>query len=142
MGQDLADVVAAGAEGGKEGIAEGAVQRAARPAAIGFHVADLGLDGAAAAEVRDQPWRQAATGAADHHAGQGAPLLLREVAGIADPAFAKIVVLTPDAEACEELILLFLPALYAAWFRIKPTADALHEPSMKEPESQAAMAAE
>lgn len=27
------------------------------------------------------------------------------------------------------LILLFLPALYAAWFRIKPTADDVHEPS-------------
>jgi hypothetical protein len=24
------------------------------------------------------------------------------------------------------LILLFLPALYAAWFRIKPTADCVH----------------
>jgi hypothetical protein len=27
------------------------------------------------------------------------------------------------------LILLFLPALYAAWFRIKPIADDVHEPS-------------
>jgi hypothetical protein len=27
------------------------------------------------------------------------------------------------------LILLFLPALYAAWFRIKPAADDVHEPS-------------
>ena len=27
------------------------------------------------------------------------------------------------------LILLFLPALYAAWFRIKPTADDAHAPS-------------
>jgi hypothetical protein len=27
------------------------------------------------------------------------------------------------------LILLFLPALYAAWFRIKPTADDVHESS-------------
>jgi hypothetical protein len=36
------------------------------------------------------------------------------------------------------LILLFLPALYAAWFRIKPTADEIHE----EPELRAAMAAE
>jgi hypothetical protein len=26
------------------------------------------------------------------------------------------------------LILLFLPALYAAWFRIKPTADHVNEP--------------
>ena len=36
------------------------------------------------------------------------------------------------------LILLFLPALYAAWIRIKPTADEIHE----EPELRAAMAAE
>jgi multidrug efflux pump subunit AcrB len=27
------------------------------------------------------------------------------------------------------LILLFLPALYAAWFRIKPNAEDVHEPS-------------
>ena len=27
------------------------------------------------------------------------------------------------------LILLFLPALYAAWFRIKPAADEVHAPS-------------
>jgi hypothetical protein len=27
------------------------------------------------------------------------------------------------------LILLFLPALYAAWFRIKPTAEAIHTPT-------------
>jgi hypothetical protein len=27
------------------------------------------------------------------------------------------------------LILLFLPALYAAWFRIKPTADDVHSPA-------------
>ena len=32
------------------------------------------------------------------------------------------------------LILLFLPALYAAWFRIKPTADDVHEASTEEPE--------
>src|SRR5438552_5436828 len=40
------------------------------------------------------------------------------------------------------LILLFLPALYAAWFRIKPTADEIHEDSTEEPELRAAMAAE
>ena len=40
------------------------------------------------------------------------------------------------------LILLFLPALYAAWFRIKPTADEIHEVSTEEPELRAAMAAE
>jgi Cu/Ag efflux pump CusA len=40
------------------------------------------------------------------------------------------------------LILLFLPALYAAWFRIKPTADEIHGVSTEEPELRAAMAAE
>jgi multidrug efflux pump subunit AcrB len=35
------------------------------------------------------------------------------------------------------LILLFLPALYAAWFRIKPAADEIHEDSAEEPELQA-----
>jgi hypothetical protein len=34
------------------------------------------------------------------------------------------------------LILLFLPALYAAWFRIKPTADDVHEPSDSTGESE------
>src|SRR5207237_7724236 len=40
------------------------------------------------------------------------------------------------------LTLIFLPALYAAWFRIKPTADEIHEHSTNEPELRAAMAAE
>ena len=40
------------------------------------------------------------------------------------------------------LILLFLPALYAAWFRIKPAADEVHEDSAKEPELLTALAAE
>jgi multidrug efflux pump subunit AcrB len=40
------------------------------------------------------------------------------------------------------LILLFLPALYAAWFRVKLTADDVHEISTEEPELRAAMAAE
>ncbi|ASY73353.1 multidrug transporter [Sinorhizobium fredii USDA 205] len=39
------------------------------------------------------------------------------------------------------MILLFLPALYAAWFRIKPTADETHEPT-EELELRIAMAAE
>lgn len=59
MGQDLADVVAAGAEHGEEGIADGAFQGASGEAAVGFHVADLGFDGAAAAEPR-HPLRNAA----------------------------------------------------------------------------------
>jgi Cu/Ag efflux pump CusA len=43
------------------------------------------------------------------------------------------------------LILLFLPALYAAWFRIKPTADEIHEEpsdSTDELEMTTAIAAE
>jgi multidrug efflux pump subunit AcrB len=40
------------------------------------------------------------------------------------------------------LILLFLPALYAAWFRIKPTADQVHQNSTEEPELRPALAAE
>ncbi|TIX97546.1 MAG: efflux RND transporter permease subunit, partial [Mesorhizobium sp.] len=43
------------------------------------------------------------------------------------------------------LILLFLPALYTAWFRIKPTADENHEaaPTQEpEPQLRLAMAAE
>ena len=40
------------------------------------------------------------------------------------------------------LILVFLPALYVTWFRIKPTAEGAHENSMEEPELRPAMAAE
>jgi multidrug efflux pump subunit AcrB len=41
------------------------------------------------------------------------------------------------------MILLFLPALYATWFRIKPTTNESHQSSPKEVEPQAAaMAAE
>jgi multidrug efflux pump subunit AcrB len=40
------------------------------------------------------------------------------------------------------LILLFLPALYAAWFRIKPTADQVHQNSTEEPALRPALAAE
>jgi multidrug efflux pump subunit AcrB len=40
------------------------------------------------------------------------------------------------------LILLFLPALYVAWFRIKPAAVEIHEASTEELELRAAMAAE
>ena len=40
------------------------------------------------------------------------------------------------------LILLFLPALYVAWFRIKPAPDELREHSANEPELRTAIAAE
>jgi hypothetical protein len=39
------------------------------------------------------------------------------------------------------LILLFLPALYTAWFRIKPTADEIYEDLREQPELRTAMAA-
>ncbi len=48
--QDLADVVAAAAENGKNGVAERAFERAKGEATVGLHVSDLGLDGAAALE--------------------------------------------------------------------------------------------
>jgi multidrug efflux pump subunit AcrB len=40
------------------------------------------------------------------------------------------------------LILLFLPALYAAWFRIKPTTDEVLDEPTEEPELRMALAAE
>ncbi|KYH02126.1 efflux RND transporter permease subunit [Bradyrhizobium sp. DOA1] len=40
------------------------------------------------------------------------------------------------------LILLFLPALYATWFRVKPTADDMHEASHEKLELRSALAAE
>ena len=67
VGEDLADVVSAAAEDGEEGIAEAALERAAIETSVGFHVADLGLDGAAALEEPGQPRRQTAPGSADEH---------------------------------------------------------------------------
>jgi len=40
------------------------------------------------------------------------------------------------------MILLFLPALYATWFRIKPTEGEVHQPEQNTPELQRVMAAE
>lgn len=50
VGEDPADVVAAAAKHGEEGVAEIAFQKAAREPVIGFHVADLGLDADASSE--------------------------------------------------------------------------------------------
>ena len=69
VGQDLADVMAAGAEHGEDGIAKRAFQWTSGQAAIGFHVTDLSLDGASATQVGDQFWRQAAAHSADQDAG-------------------------------------------------------------------------
>lgn len=70
MGLDLADVVVAAAEYGEKGIANGAFERVAGQTAVGFHMADLGLDGAAT-EISVQLWRQATMCAADQPAGSG-----------------------------------------------------------------------
>ena len=60
VGEGLADVVPAAAEDGEDGVAEQALEAAAGEAALGLHVADLGLDGAAALEEPGQPRRDAA----------------------------------------------------------------------------------
>ena len=60
VGQDLANVVAAGVQDGEDRVADGAFQGASGQATIGLHVADLCLDGTAAAQVCDEFWRQAA----------------------------------------------------------------------------------
>ena len=51
MGKDEADVVAAAAQDRVEGIAERALERASCEAAVGLHVTDHRLDGAAPPEV-------------------------------------------------------------------------------------------
>ena len=69
VGEDLSDVVAAAAQHRKEGVAGSAFQGAPREAAVGFHVADFGLDSASAAEISDKLGRQSAPGSADQHTG-------------------------------------------------------------------------
>ena len=64
MGDDLADVVNATAEHGAEGVADGAPEGTAGETAVGLHVADLGLDGAAPAQEPAQAGREAAAHAA------------------------------------------------------------------------------
>ena len=68
VGEDLADVVAAATEDGEDGIAEGALQGASREAAVGLHMADLGLDGRTTPELAQQIGRKAASCATDQHA--------------------------------------------------------------------------
>ena len=67
VGEDLADVVAAAAENGEESITDRALEGAAGEAAVGLHVADLGLDGAATPEQPGQSRREPAPHAADKH---------------------------------------------------------------------------
>ena len=64
----LTDFVAAGTEDGEDGIAERALERAARQASVGFHVADLGLDGAAPSEQFCKRRGDPSSGAADQNA--------------------------------------------------------------------------
>ena len=59
--------MAAAAEDGKKGVAEGDFERAPGQAAIGFQGADLSLDSTATSEIGDPTWRQAASWAADGH---------------------------------------------------------------------------
>ncbi len=51
VGQDLADVVAASAKHGEDGITECAFQRTTGQAAISFHVTNLSLEGASVTQV-------------------------------------------------------------------------------------------
>ena len=60
MGEDLADIVAAGAEDGEDRVADAAFQRASGQATVALHVADLRLDGAAVAEQLAQAGCEAA----------------------------------------------------------------------------------
>ena len=69
MGQDLADVVAAGVQDGEDRVADGAFQGAAGQAAIGLHVADLGLDRASSTQVDDLLGGQPSACAADKDTG-------------------------------------------------------------------------
>lgn len=89
VGQYLADIVSAGAEQGKEGIPDGAFERAARETAVGFHVTDFGLDGAPAAEVCDQLGCQAAPCAADQDAGP--VLAMAAIAAVDDGEIGSLV---------------------------------------------------
>ncbi len=45
LGKDLAEVVAAAAEDGEDGVAEGSLENAAGEPALGLHVADFKLEG-------------------------------------------------------------------------------------------------
>lgn len=69
VGQDLADVVAAAAKYGEEGVADSAFERGSRQAAVGFHVTDFSFDRAAASQIGQQFWCQAAPCTTDQHAG-------------------------------------------------------------------------
>jgi hypothetical protein len=78
MGEDQADVVAAAAEHGVEGVADRTLEGASGEAAVGLHVSDHRLDGAASSQVALQRRGHAAALAGDEDVGR-----LHAVAAIA-----------------------------------------------------------
>ena len=69
MGEDLADIVPAGAEDGEDRVADAAFQRASGQATIAIHVPDLRFDGASPPEEPRQERGDAASCAADQDLG-------------------------------------------------------------------------
>ena len=69
MGEDLADIVTAGAEDGEDRIADAAFQRASGQATVTLHMPDLRLDGASSPEEPRQERGDAASRAADQDLG-------------------------------------------------------------------------
>lgn len=67
MCEDFADVVAAAAQDGVEGVPEGALEVTAGEATVRLHVADLGLDGATVAQQPTQAGHETAARAADQY---------------------------------------------------------------------------
>ena len=68
-GAEQAEVVAGGGEDDVGGVALGAEQEVAAEMAVALHVADDGLDGAAASPLAANGGRDAALLAGDEHAG-------------------------------------------------------------------------
>ena len=69
VGEDLADIVTAGAEDGEDRIADAAFQRASGQATVTLHMPDLRLDGASSPEEPRQERGDAASRAADQDLG-------------------------------------------------------------------------
>ncbi len=86
MGQDLADVMAAGAKDGEDRVADAALQRAPGEPPVGLHVPDLGLNGASSLEELCQERGNAASRAADQDPGR-----LHAVAAINDDQIRHLI---------------------------------------------------
>ena len=69
MGQDLADIVTAGAEDGEDCVADAPLQRTSGKTSVGFHVPDLRLDSTSSPEELCQERGDAASRAADQDLG-------------------------------------------------------------------------